>query len=846
MSEPIVQGYPRSKVHELLQRWWIRKRRWRRIPDQPIVHLLPDAEPDRLIDELAGHLHQVVPNAVLDVAERSPVTRPAGNGRGPEEPERLLSRRIRENLDEAARTYLDHSSAKRIGRLRFRRYALLSWLLNQNVQPNDELANRPNPQTRRLLKDYFGPRKKQPEQSESSAWAAAEQQLPWYLFIGALLTYPLYYAWRIRFGAIPRWFMRQRYLSPGDSEDFPAFAQRLITTPSKRENAEQVRKLLVHAFLADLADAYARGPRWRWIPKDSYPVLLLRGLEPGTIGETLVRLVNDVRNETVIRDPLLVVGSGTRQLPHEPEPDGGTLEEWPVHLQTARRQRSPTAWYRPAAVTGAPDGEDGLPPMGRELPLHHSLAWRRVPATAAVLALLAAGGLYLHQYFGPCGQLQPVHQIGPWGSDTEVWAEGGECVGISDGGFSFAPDIPASDAHETRALRDQLQQVQTDIVALNEDIAADHRRVRSRPYVTVVYFGTLTAPDPNSSTLNAALEELRGIRHAQEKAWRDSPVLLRVVFANGGNEMAHAPEVAERIDALAQRRADSDAPVVGVVGLGGSWSSTKTAIAELGTAGLPSIGTTTSADGLVEATPLYHQVAPNNQRQADVVAQYLRARHQPLPKIKIFYAENDLYSKNLAHDLDELLPAQLDPNDLNSWDQDIPCGRDDLLFFAGRADRLGKFLNDVAGACRSRDQEPPLLMAGDDVNKFMLDRELPTGVTLEYTSFYGHTEPESDLRGRATLASDAVEVLRYAVMNVTGGRVATDGQNPVPLSGLAVWHGIASSGYTPVPGITGNISYTGRSGQVPQDKAISVLRLTGGSDEPDVVWMCETGCRPGA
>ncbi|MCI2418029.1 hypothetical protein MOQ72_11390 [Saccharopolyspora sp. K220] len=829
---PTSQGIPVSDLPWRLGRRWIRSRRLAKIPDQPIVHLLRDNDANALINQLSDHLGTVVPKVTLDI------------GGAPDSSQQKQSVQIRNLLDKAAQRLREADSSPRIGRLRFRRYALLSWLLSKNVPPTS-LVHGPNANTRQLLREYLSSRRpKRDKQSElkSGAWASAAQQLPWYLFVLSQVFFPLYYAWWVHRGRVTRWFMRQQYLTPRESADFPSFAQRLITTPSRRENAEQVRKLLVHAFLSDLADVYTRRLwRWRWVPKDCYPVLLLRNLEPDTIGETLVRLFNDVRNETGAPDPLVVIGAGTRTLPDaQSASESGTLDKWQQALQEARRKRSPTAWYVPLPVAEESSSEDEPNTLGRtELPLKHSKLLRRIPALALVLLLVAGTGAYLKQYFGPCGQLLPWQGLG-------LWAEGTECVGISDGSFQFSANILAENAAEL-TFRNELVGLQKTIQRQNRNAADEHELNREKPYVTIVYFSTLTVPDRNSSTLNGVLEELRGLAHAQNSAQLDGGVLIRIVLANGGAGMAHGPDVAESIAALAERSADSEAPVVGVVGLGGSWTSTRESIERLGQAGLPMVGTTTSADEFKNVSLLYHQVGPDNRRQAQVVAQYVRAHYGLAMNVKIYYTSNDLYSENLAHDLGEELrlpPDRMDDRNPPVRDE-IPCGQQQLLFFAGRADQLGRFVESVTQRCRSLGQDVPHLMAGDDITKFMLDRTLPIGVTLEYTSFYGTIVRDEGLTGRAMLANDTVEVLQEAVLNVTDGRVAAEGRNPVPLNGLSVWRGIAEiNGAGRVPGTTGIIDFGPESGQVPVDKAISVLRMNGPNTDADVVWRCGNGLEP--
>lgn len=63
-----------------------------------------------------------------------------------------------------------------------------------------------------------------------------------------------------------RWFMGQPYMVPRHSLDFFGFAARLTGERRDSESPDQVRKLLVHAFLEDLRVAYRR-TRWGFLPR---------------------------------------------------------------------------------------------------------------------------------------------------------------------------------------------------------------------------------------------------------------------------------------------------------------------------------------------------------------------------------------------------------------------------------------------------------------------------------------------------------------------------------------------------------------------------------------------------
>jgi hypothetical protein len=71
---------------------------------------------------------------------------------------------------------------------------------------------------------------------------------------------------------------------------------------------EYVARLLVNAFLEDLRRAYLLRP-WHLLRRRrmTYPMLLLDNIAVDNGGYLLLRLVNDVRNQVGVFDPLLVV-----------------------------------------------------------------------------------------------------------------------------------------------------------------------------------------------------------------------------------------------------------------------------------------------------------------------------------------------------------------------------------------------------------------------------------------------------------------------------------------------------------------------------------------------------------
>ncbi|KAA5825858.1 ABC transporter substrate-binding protein [Saccharopolyspora hirsuta] len=816
------QGIPVARLPSRLGRRWVRRSRVEKIPDQPVVHLLRENDPGRLVDQLSDHLGSVVPHVVLDV------------GGAPADSQRGKSVQIRKLLDRAALGLRDADSWPRIGRLRFRRYALLSWLLKKNLPPTN-LARAPHSDIRHLLREYLSSRRprrtQQEEQLEAQGWELAAQNLPWYLYLLSLVFFPVYYGWWVRKGRVARWFMRQRYLSPNESADFPSFAQRLITTPSRWENAKQVRKLLVHAFLADLADSYNRRLwRWKWVPKDCYPVLLLRNLRDESVGKMLVRLINDVRNETGVPDPLLVIGSGAEPLADSETPSAPvTLETWHETLQEARRKRSNTAWYVTLRVADEPpvtDDEPGVSLGQTSLPLKHSKMLRRVPIALGVLLLIGGGAAYYQQYEYHCGR-----SLWPW-TNSDLWTADGECVGIADADYRFSSGV--TDA----GLRARLDEAQEAINAQNEEAA----KKTELPHITIVYFSTLTGVDADSTTLDGVAAELEGLAKAQEFSRRNNQAAIRIVIANGGARMGHAAEVAEHIveyaaQSVPENPADERAlaenpPVVSVVGLGGSWEGTKEAIRTLGGNGLSMVATVPSADELPSLSRLYYQVGPTNSWQAEIIAQHIR--NLGVDRVTVYSPEADLYSRNLAEDIEAQPGIAVQLADTVSA-ENLHCSPDSLVFFAGRADKFGAFRTTVQETC-TVPGSMPRIMAGDDTTKYLFDNDLPVGFALDYVDFTGHrVRGEADgVTGRGMLAYDAVGLVRQAVKRTL------EGQDPggTQLNGQAVWYGIVQLGQNPggIGAISGHLDFrspTGQLQQVPHRKAISVMRVVGTApDDP--------------
>jgi hypothetical protein len=681
-----------------------------------------------------------------------------------------------------------------------------------------------------------------------------------------------------------RWFMRQQYLAPRQSVTFLGFAERLTAGWRDGEQPDQVHKLLVHAFLEDLRRAYRRRPwhpaAWR---RTAYPLLLLDDVRPGTVGHALVRLINDVRNETGRNDPLLVVASGPQAPPELPHPHAlfdaeEAYEEWVDVLAEARRLRRPTAWLI-GLLAGDPAA--GSEPRGGLLNFAAAdPPWwaRRFLAAAACLLLLVAGAAWTSTRWGPGCRPQP------FAGRVAVELVGGECVGYSDSAAHVFNRDPG---------QDRLRAIQRRIFAQNAAAAEVWERSdRRRPFVTLIYLGTLTGnrTRADEESYVSEREELEGMATAQyallrESAGADGAALLRVVVANGGQQMRHAGRAVPMLAELAR----DDPTVLGVVGMVDSRTTTARALRELNRVGLPVLAPTLSADGMFENSRLYLQLSAPNADQVRMVHAYAN-RVLRAADTHIYYTtgddsslEADLYVGTLVSGARQLFGARL--TRVLEWRTGqrltAECGYDGMLFFAGRWSEFDGFLR----ALKECGANPPRhLVADDSVNRYMANPVLrasaPGNVPVTYVSkaalatcsaLRAARDSGDDVRGsflswvsagdllepprcrdgggapvgeRVSLAYDAATMVIRAVESLAVRLRHADPRqrwepravNPVAVH-AEVLRRYADQGF---PGVAGLIRFTAESGE-PVAKRISLMRVDRVPDtaaEPVEVFRC--------
>ncbi|TDD45086.1 hypothetical protein E1286_25050 [Nonomuraea terrae] len=631
-------------------------------------------------------------------------------------------------------------------------------------------------------------------------------------------------------------------------------AKRFAGIEGQAPTRQQVNALLADALLEDLRRAYSRGGLFgRGRRRRTYPVLLL-GCESGEATTDLLRAIKDVRNSrprrgTFKKDPLLVVAAGPRaasdvdaRAQEEAAPGSPEAAYMGWHEGLKEAPRRDRVWLLPFAIPTSP------PPATVRDRVMKLRPPQRVPWMSFVgLGLLVAGVVAVpvssHEFCRPWWS--PSVRAWPPGvldamTLEDLGDDGKQCVGLA------GEDPPRVDTKELGGVIDKIKETNAKVV-LNPK------------HITVVHL-TILSPG-NEQGVRVAREELRGLAIAQQESLEeDAPI--RLLLANAGANMEYADRAAQKIVEEARR----DPRIVGVVGLGLSTQQTIDAVQRLGQAGLPSVGSATTADELIDASPYYYQVSPGNRRQAVFAAAYasadLRAR-----RARVYYSADpdDTYSHELATAMrDELPVAGVEISDHAGYrvtdegpgESVGQLGRracqaaerpDEIVVYAGRAERFEQFLTGMKLACQNR---YPRILATDDVSRFVLsgaNRKYP-GLRLEYmtlassalwgadcqatrrqSGFYirynglfgGACEENRD--GRALLTFDALAVIRQAAANVLA-------KDAVTLKTQGIVAGLADiRGKGLVSGVSGDLDYSdSEAPRTPVDKAIQVLRATEG------------------
>lgn len=829
------------------------------------------------------------------MAEARPSPVPHCHARLPQDsiaPGRPSVARVGEVLARAAQ-WLGSSRNAKGGRIRFRRFGLLNWLMSQEKPAGLDSAQWSAELRSRL-------RKRDIRQRFDDAIASVGQDVPdpsgWLkALIGlARLVPPLLFRLRVT-GRVPlvgrqyRWFLRQPHVTPEVPGGFLGFAERLTNDQDgwRREDPTQVARLLVNAFLEDLRRAWKSPWRIGGPRRMTYAVMLLDGITCSNGGYELLQLINDVRNEVGLFDPLFLICAGEGVPPRDEATRlysahnaRNALAAWRRSLPEARRARSDTAWYLRIQI---PDPADAVPDDTWQhveaLPGYRIARppwWGRRVAPVTSIVVLLTGTLtgYVAWSERHCGN----GWRWPAAGSTLSWLDG-QCIGVTDGHYLFDPAL----AEVTRRILDQ-----------NRQAEQAYRRNPGRAYVTVVDLQALTLPPGATDELAAERESLQGVAVAQAQALGDRSLpLLRLLIGNAGTGMAYGTTVAAQL----RDRSPTSAPLIGVVGLDHSTQAVDDTVLGLAIDGLPTVGSSLSEDQLGDSNPLYYQVSPQNRREAAVAAAFastLRAAGKINSEVRVYYPDDprDTYAQNLTNDaLTSFAAAGFHPQKFRFAPSATPaakirsgvlypfqngkntCGFEGLVYYAGDGvPDFNAFLDGV-----KKCPVPPALLADDDVTRYVADtraRQQNQSMPFWYTSFatapttraqgvasdfydgpaglyalFPHdrgTNEDPSLDGHAALSYDATQVLIAAVQHLRLGNTL------IPITPGTVWREISAIRSTAptkrnphpnnnsIQGVTGHIDFWTKDGSqhYPANKQISILLVQRGEVQSVPAFYC--------
>lgn len=655
-----------------------------------------------------------------------------------------------------------------------------------------------------------------------------------------------------------RWFMGTTFLraaSPGRPTEVSLlrpFRSRQAIAARAHDVAEALKteedfqlQLYVLALCEDLRDNHRW---WSWdlrgFKRPRPPVLVLPRASAENGGIALIKAVSDVRSRRSELDPLLIiasvrvedVGRLLRGVVSAPGTAPWTwYQEWGRNLragQSPSRALSELPWVIKVPLPG----DRLVPPAdGRRhcvraanRPTAARILWS-LHSLALVLVLLA-GGVWLRsaeldeRYCS--SSLLTANEY----TERARTAPGPvECVGVATGAVRFADWLPEGVPRRDQvpwSLRDLEESVRTE----NARVLAEH----PGNHVTVVYVGPLSAATREHSTHSPpvqGLEELAGVHLAQRAINENTTVQLRVLIANGGEDMRHQTRTA----AAVARYARTDPTVVGVIGAGRDLRSSRETTRRLRDAELPVVSGANSATYLPREFANWFSLAATDEWQVELlglVAGQLRTpgkRQYALVLARDTQRTDDLYTDEQAR----YAQRMLEENGYTLLPQRryaLKAGRPALeahaeqfcrgprvpsvIYYAGRVEDVPPLMTrlNMEEGCARRAIS---VLTGDDLSKatFSVDGEgVTSGVTLYHvalaalvpersTLFYrnatrylgplGMAAPVTPANpalasGHAALAHDATQALHRAASR--GGEVQSRAATWVNLRTVRLWN----------------------------------------------------------
>ncbi|WP_246143740.1 type 1 periplasmic-binding domain-containing protein [Actinacidiphila oryziradicis] len=693
----------------------------------------------------------------------------------------------------------------------------------------------------------------------------------------------------------PRWYaewIRQQHGTP--PTDF--FRSALDLAPGgEARDPEQLDRVLMHALLADL-DGAVRARLFRPWRRRRITRFVLLFEEAGPWDSRTQRFLRELRSaiEDLDCSSVLAVSAGARSLANRvPDFEASDLTHAGDRLALVEQWAARVPAGEPNGIVvpvreGPADNERaaywlGLHPMLVVPSRRLGPGTETVAACTALVVALAATIVVL------TGNSPTADSC----AGGTFLGQGGHCVGVTEGKARFAK---GPNEKQVGAVLDQIDQQNNVVYAAMKNLAP------GRPhYRTVVYLGPLTGGNGDEDPVRGGtLPELRGIALAQQSI-NDlalnggERVPLRILVANAGDLFADAPKVADSIVKLAGR----DRSIVGVVGFGQSRLATYQAMRTLDAAGIPMVGTSGTADQLLQQGPHYYQTAPTDERAAKIMAAFVEhaamvrqadGHDKQATRVELFADPTDPYSNSLATSFRTEYPAARTdvlllsgsgtadvPGALAGTRYDTLAGvaqqvcdatagskQPVALVWAGRASQFMTFLDEY----RMRSDACPRLsvLGGDDITNALLlgspwsafsaltlyhvslgqapvlngaDAEARTYLTA-YDARYGS---DTSAFGRAmrqdghpALAWDALRYLSKALDEAWSSTGKVDDRLDRTLVQAVLYQGLGGGGFN---GATGHIDSHGANGggRMTTDKLVSVLRAVP-DGAPQTVLLC--------
>ncbi|MFF8100932.1 ABC transporter substrate-binding protein [Streptomyces sp. NPDC016640] len=645
----------------------------------------------------------------------------------------------------------------------------------------------------------------------------------------------------------------------------------LMDDAAHEEALQEFDRLLLRALLEDLR----RPGTGRFLPgrrrRTSRPVLFVEVPPEGEPGaraaERFLRSLRRAQASAGPPGPLVVaVGVPSAALLRElGDPAESTFPEASVRLADDAAGGAPVL----VAVSEAALAAGGVPvlPVGPRTFRFSRYVPTAIAVGAAALALITAGVL-----------LPPV-----------LFPPPRDCLG---GTGSVAQSAPAEPIPvQTTAWYEAA------VRTIDEQNArvAQHAR-HGRTVRTVVAFVSDPPRTDDETRFDGTIPELRGIAMWQKKlnleaVANDSLIPLRVDVREAGVAFRDAESEARKL--VAEVADEESVPasdrVVGVLGFAQSRDETQAALRVLGEAGIPSIGTTATADEMLTgpAARTYWPSTPFNSREARIEADFAHTKNivaepgsedrcAPAEHAIVIESSADLYSHSLARRFVDEFDGTHQAFDFN---QDGDFGSaplsgavsqpdadrlaralcdaledepDSVVYWSARSKDFTALINsmDTAGTCTARDvtvlggnELTNVAQTGAFANKDWLrlyysahrlpdDHPDASDGTSEFVDEYdayvrATTEGTDPWRqdGHSAVSYDAFHVLSEAVRKAGLADPEIDRKSVL----LVLGAGIAFNG------ATGYVSYDGANAP-PHDKTLVLLRQSG--KHPEAVLAC--------